>query len=91
MTYYDVEVNRFCVTSPAGKKTWKWMTEEQVEAFQEKFPTWDVQFEAERNGTLPDEAADDYLDCTCPDEPPDGNMTGKLCKHCELFFKELEV
>jgi hypothetical protein len=86
MPYYDGTLNKYLIN---GKEVL--MTEEQAERFQENFPYKDVQaVYPDIPDPLPDEAADNYLECSCPPDPPDGNMTATLCPACRLYFESLE-
>lgn len=84
MPYYDDTTYTFLVNNVPVV-----MTEEDAERVQARNPSADVQREVEYTEPLPDEAADDYLDCTCPDDPPT-NMTATLCANCRAYFKSLE-
>ena len=84
MPYYDNTVNRYRIN---GKP--RQMTEEQAEEYQTAYPLADIQSDTDIPATIPDEATDDYLDCTCPDEGPD-NVTATLCTSCRAYFKSLE-
>ena len=84
MPYYDDTVNKFLVN---GKTVM--MTEEQAEDYQERYPLANLVSDTDIPAPFPDEAADDYLDCTCPDDPPN-NVTATLCASCRAYFASLE-
>lgn len=82
MTYYTDAKTRWLVD---GKEMW--MTEGQAEEYQENNPSSDVQADLQHDKPLPDEAGDDYLDCTCADDPPNG--TAPTCPACKAYFASL--
>jgi hypothetical protein len=83
MTYYTDEKFTFFINGTAVS-----MTEEEVEDYQEAHPEADIIAGSEVPASLPDEAADDYLDCRCQPDPPNG--TAPLCPACVLFFESLQ-
>lgn len=82
MTYYSDEKFTFYINGAEVQ-----MTEEQVEDYQEAHPEADVQAGSEVEEPLPDIAADDYLDCNCGDDPPNGQAP--LCPACRDYFESL--
>jgi hypothetical protein len=82
MTYYDGKKRLYDIDGLHVR-----MTEEEAEKFQAENPEVDIQYVPERTKPLPDEAADDYLDCTCQPDPIDG--TAPLCNACRLYFESL--
>lgn len=85
MPYYDGTMNTYLI---GGKEVL--MTEEQAEKFQEDNPMVDIQAaDPDIPDPLPNEAADDYLECSCPPDPPDGNMTATICPACRAYFDSL--
>lgn len=84
--YYDGKRYRYSVD---GQE--RVMTEEEAEKYQEEHPRADVQADLKKDAPLPDGAADDYLECTCLPDPPDGNVTATLCNACRAYFDSLET
>ena len=63
-----------------------YMTEMEAERYQSTHPDADIQ----RPSATPApgrSAADDFLDCTCLPDPPEG--TAPLCPSCRKFFESL--
>lgn len=79
MTYYSDEKVEFTVD---GQRTL--LTEDHAEALiadgYKVEPVWTME------NALPAAAANDYLDCTCPDDPPNGSAP--LCVYCKRLVKE---
>jgi hypothetical protein len=85
MTYYDDRVNRYY---SEGKTLL--MTEEEAEKWQELHPSRNLTSDTDLPSPLGDDPADDYLDCKCPDDPPNANSTAPLCTACQAYFRSLE-
>ena len=83
MPYYDGLPKAYLVDG----KPWI-MTEEQAEEYQVEYPNVNIVSDTEIPSVLPDAAADDYLDCSCLPDPPNGTAT--LCNACVLYFQSLE-
>ncbi|MCK5642623.1 MAG: hypothetical protein KAJ19_17580 [Gammaproteobacteria bacterium] len=79
MTYYNDDKIQFILD---GVKTR--LTEAHAEnlemAGHDVQPVWTM------DNALPDRAAEDYLDCTCRDDPP--NQSAQLCPYCLLLVTE---
>ena len=85
MPYYDGKRLKFTVNGEV-----RYMTEESAEEYQQKFPLADVQSATDLPDPLPDEAADEMFECSCPDDPPNANQTTTLCTSCRAYFASLE-
>ena len=80
MPYYDGTLNTYIIQGLEVK-----MTEEQAEKWHEENPGTDVRAaEPDVPTPFPDEAAEDYLNCSCPPDPP--NQTATLCASCRAYF-----
>jgi hypothetical protein len=79
MVYYDEGKEEFYVD---GVRTM--LTEEHAERLAcegyDVQPTFDLEDAIEG-------LADEYLDCTCPDDLPDGRSRG-FCPYCKLLVEE---
>lgn len=84
MPYYDGTKQRYW--SDTFKRSFE-MTEEEAEEFQVKYPNADLVSDTELSPPLPNAAGDDYLECTCQPDPPNG--TAPLCPACRAFFESL--
>ena len=82
--YYSAERMRYLVN---GEEMW--FTEEQAEKFQKEHPTFDVQADLQHDKPFPDEAAEDYLDCQCLPDLPNGQAQGSLCLACQAYCREI--
>jgi hypothetical protein len=82
MPYYNEALNTYLINGVEVR-----LTEMNAEAYQKNHPDDDVQAVPDLDTPLPDEAADDYLDCSCQPDPPGG--TAPLCNYCVLYFEEL--
>lgn len=79
MTYYNDNKIQFILD---GVQTL--LTEEQAEVLEmsghQIEPVWSM------DNALPDGAANEYLDCTCPDDPPNGYA--RMCTYCRALVDE---
>lgn len=82
MTYYDEKLNNYLVDGQERR-----MTEEEAEEYQDEHPNAEVVSNTRLQPPLDGSATSDYLNCTCPVPPKDGNMTGLLCKSCLDYFR----
>lgn len=80
MTYYNDELSEFLVN---GRRMM--LTEEAAEKLQAQGNTV-VAGEPDVPDPLPDGAADELLNCTCPG---DGDTGAPLCPSCVLYFESL--
>jgi hypothetical protein len=89
MTYYDGEKILWRVRGVRGIVSVR-LTEEEAEGFMDDNPQASLDADFDIPSPLPDEAADDYLECSCPPDPPTANSTATLCKSCRAYFASLE-